>query len=157
MSTRNFKDFREQLLAALGSSGDHDVENEINFKNALLDALKVEHTMEDVRNFEQYREKLIEGVAKSGGSGEFTTAVMTFTVDSNETYQALPHITENGISTENIALTAGSNEIIVPLYNGKLTIFDDFNATISKISGDIEFVDYCYVITGDCTVHYESV
>lgn len=122
---------------------DLDKENDVLIQSTegVIDSIKV--------NGEEYG---------GGGSSEFTTAVMTIIVAGNETYQALPHITENGISTENIALTAGSNEIIVPLYNGKLTVFDDYNATFTEISGDIEYdTDYNYVITGNCTVHYESV
>lgn len=122
---------------------DLDKENDVLIQSTdgVIDSIKV--------NGEEYG---------GGGSSEFSTAVMTIIVAANETYQALPHITENGISTETIALTAGSNEIIVPLYNGKLIVYDDFNATFSEISGDIEYdTDYNYVITGNCTVHYESV
>lgn len=116
MSTRNFKDFREQLLAALGSSGDHDVENEINFKNALLDALKVEHTMEDVRNFEQYREKLIEGVAKSGGV----------------TVEAL-NVTENGTySEEGKAYSPVVVDVESDFTTAEVTIINSTNAGITQ-------------------------
>lgn len=100
----------------------------------------------------------VNGEEYGGGSSEFSTAVMTITVDSNETYLALPHITENGISTETLALTAGANEITVPLYNGKLIVYDNFNATFSETSGDIEYdVNFNYVITGNCAVYYIPV
>lgn len=69
---RNTRIFREELLAALGVTDDLDVENEQNFKSALLNALNVEHGYQDIANFEAWREKLIEAadnISEGGGGG----------------------------------------------------------------------------------------
>lgn len=90
----------------------------------------------------------------------FSTAVMTITTSGGEGsyFYALPHITENGISNENIVLSAAEPvEVIVPLFNGKLTIYDDFNPSFTSLDGDITLSGSNYVITGNCTVNYEPV
>ena len=128
--------------------GIHDKWTDINKENDVL-VQSTEGVIDSIK---------VNGEEYGGGGSEFSTAVMTITVDSNETYLALPHITENGISTETLALTAGANEITVPLYNGKLIVYDDFNATFSETSGDIEYdANFNYVITGNCAVHYIAV
>ena len=128
--------------------GIHDQWTDINKENDILvqssdgviDSIKV--------NGEEY----------GGGSSEFSTAVMTITTSDGDgsIFYALPHITENGISNENILLSSSQPvDIIIPLYNGKLTIYDDFNPSFTSMAGDITISGSNYVITGNCTVNYE--
>ena len=56
---RNTKEFREALLAAYGVTEDKDVENKDNFKKAILDALGISYTTEDIKNFEKFRALLV--------------------------------------------------------------------------------------------------
>ena len=73
MSLRNKKDFREAVLQALDVTDDKDVENEYNFKSAVLEAMGVEFVPADLRDFEIYRAKLVEGIGNMsyGDGGDF--------------------------------------------------------------------------------------
>lgn len=84
---RNNREYREAVLTALGMTEDRDVENGVNFKSALLEALGVEHTRSDVVNFETYREKLVEGVENysgGGGSSDFTIKTIVKNITTGE-------------------------------------------------------------------------
>ena len=86
MSLRNKKDFREAVLQALDVNDDKDVENEYNFKSAVLEAMGVEFVPADLRDFEIYRAKLVEGIGNmssgGGGSSDFSTAEVAIMVDA---------------------------------------------------------------------------
>lgn len=125
---------------------DIDKENDVLVQSTegVIDSIKV--------NGEEYG---------GGGSSDFSTAVMTITTSAQlGSYYALPHITDGGISTEPIAIFAAAPvEVIVPLYNGKLIVHDDYNNTFTSTTGDIviDTTNGLYVITGNCTAYYEPV
>ena len=80
---RNFKEYRKELLSALGiERGLADV-NDKEFKGDILTALGVEYTASDIANFETYRNKLIEGLQNGGGA---SVTVEALSVTENGTY-----------------------------------------------------------------------
>ncbi|MBQ3948284.1 MAG: hypothetical protein II656_07175 [Ruminococcus sp.] len=144
---RNTKEFREALLAAYGVTEDKDVENKDNFKKAILDALGISYTTEDIKNFEKFRALLVSsadsladnliaenikkdveilgitGSYEGGGSSDFTTAEVTITNNTESDIEiALPSIRGHGNDMYMIgtilAVPNSSKSHIVVLYKG---------------------------------------
>lgn len=159
VNLRNNREYREAVLTALGMTEDRDVENKVNFKSALLEALGVEHTRSDVVNFETFREKLIEGVTNySGGGGEsdFSTAEVTFSGINGTALATMPKIIDSPFDV----IMPLQNEVTngtytIALYKGKTVINldeTDFGENVT-ISGDIELLEgTTYLVTGNCTI-----
>ena len=61
-TVRNDHDYREMILEALGLEGDFDVENDSNFRGAILTALNIDFVPADLQNFEIYRTLLLAGI-----------------------------------------------------------------------------------------------
>lgn len=159
MNFRSTREFREAMLEALGTTQDKDVENEANYKSALLEALGVEHTRSDVVNFETFREKLVEGVTSKseggGGSSDFSTAVVT--VNGNGGFVAeVASLTTNGLRGTCFK-SPFVDSFTVVLYQGK-TIMQVIRATptfsIPESETNIIYDEdnSWYLITGDCTI-----
>ena len=161
---RNRKEFREELIKALGITDDRDLENEYNFKRALLDGMGVSYITEDITNFDRYRAKILEGVRNGGGGGDcgdYTTAQVTLkTGDTGVINVPIPFISITGADFTVDGLTGGvsiapNSEIVLTaiLYEGKLAIHEfDFSVIIAQSTGAYEESDGYITITGECSI-----
>lgn len=161
MSLRNKKDFREAVLQALDVTDDKDVENEYNFKSAVLEAMGVEFVPADLRDFEIYRAKLVEGIGNmssgggGGGSSDFSTAEVTVicNIEDGTTFEG-PLIKNDNLQNSQ-HINNGSNTVTCVLYKGvNYSGTYDIDMSTAVITGNAEYSseDDCYIITGDCTI-----
>ena len=95
----------------------------------------------------------------SGGSGssDFTTAELTLDISENNNsqivvpvvYSQSPSIIATIIT--NTGPSPAHDTIIVPLYKGRLVLTGTIDGIVS-VSGDCEYQQGSFLITGDCTI-----
>ena len=83
MSTRNFEEYRAEVLEQLGATAE-DLRNEPSWRAKVLEALGAEYTDEDTRNFERYRLKVLENLSGGGGSSWQTVFEGSVTTEQSE-------------------------------------------------------------------------
>lgn len=161
---RNTRIFREELLKALGVTADKDVENEGNFKSALLDALGVDHVPQDIANFEKWREKLIDAadnISEGGGGGDFSTAEVTFNladgalVNFNVANYQIQGDSGMALGANSVFASTPNTVNVILCKGSSMLTFTRISTgyAIKSMSGDIEDVgNNNYIITGDCAI-----
>lgn len=168
MSLRNKRDFREAVLQALDVTDDKDVENEYNFKSAVLEAMGVEFVPADLRDFEIYRAKLVEGIGNmssgGGGSSDFSTAEVTIINNRSDmginflmpTFMETPFISSTYLSEPIFAHRTVVAPVILYKNKGGIAV-RDYDTYETKpnfaVTGSIEYIgDGEFDITGDGTI-----
>lgn len=155
MSTRNFEEYRAEVLEGLGATTE-DIRNEASWRAKVLEALGAEYTDEDTRNFERYRLKVLENLSGGGGGGgssDLTTAEVTIIWSNPDIEEVVwdncPAILEGLVRGVTFAETSPAT-ILVPLYQNKC--FWDQPASGLTLTGNIEEDGDGMLITGDCTI-----
>ena len=173
MSTRNFEEYRAEVLEQLGATAE-DLRNEPSWRAKVLEALGAEYTDEDTRNFERYRLKVLENLSGGGGgSSDFSTAEVTvnytldgaeFIPDTAEVEFLLPY-PENAPSKDaqylTIMVLTGNDKAYPILYKGEglckgISAFknDVFYVTGGEptLTGDIELGEGGIIIKGNGSI-----
>lgn len=86
MSTRNYEEYRAQVLDSLGEDYTvEDLRNETRWRAKVLESLGVEHDAYDISYFERYRLKVLEGLSNGAGGGFKLLASKEFEVNTTST------------------------------------------------------------------------
>lgn len=132
------------------------------YRDGVLNGLGYE--LEDLRNFERWRLRVLEQLnGTGGGGGSGSTALVTFKNSADSTSYTVVVVmadNTNGISISRAQIaTAEGDGFPVPLYNGKMTLplenFSDVNQTVMPtLTGDVtlDMDNGAFVITGDCSI-----
>ncbi len=136
-----------------------NVRNYEEYRAEVLDRLGDDYTVEDLRNTERWRLRVLDmlsgGGSGGGGESDFSTAEVTF-ICTGEPEITAPfiNIQDDGIYSL-VNITQSTQTVTVPLYKNKLSCFAPFSMSVTSTSGNITGSQTDgYIISGNCTINY---
>ena len=155
---KNEYDFRRELLSALEEdfSSNNEVKDTEIYRQHILHALGQEFDQDDIKQTNNFRAKVVEGVKElvnGGGGGDFSTAEVTVKMEGDGDYDFF----YAPILKENYLIGFGEPEgdqtiFTVALYNGTAIAQPRIIDGSIHVSGNITLNNDNIIITGDGTV-----
>ena len=130
-----------------------NVRNYEEYRAEVLERLGDDYTVEDLRNTERWRLRVLDmlsgGGSGGGGESDFSTAKLTYEVVGHVTTPPIyiSRIWDNAMSS--LIPVAGTYDVV--LYKGLAYGILETDANVS-VEGSIEYDDGDLIITGDCTI-----